>query len=48
MGFALSNAILVIDLVVLPDNIDLSIVRTVPALAGIMILVYGLVCESTT
>lgn len=47
MGFAISNLILVIDLVVLPTEIDLSIVRTLPALAGVMILVYGLVWEST-
>lgn len=47
MGFAVSNAVLVIDLVVLPVDIDLSIVRTIPALLGVMTLVYGLVWEST-
>jgi hypothetical protein len=46
VGLAVSNVILVADLMILPD-LDLSIARTIPALLGLMILVYGLVWEST-
>jgi hypothetical protein len=44
-GLALNNIILLIDMRVVPD-IDLSVWRTLPALAGIVILLYGLVWET--
>ena len=44
-GLALNNALLIVDLRVLPA-IDLSVWRTVPALAGIALLVYGLVWDA--
>ncbi len=44
-GLALNNVVLFIDLRVLPET-DLSLVRTLPAVAGVMILVYGLVWET--
>lgn len=44
VGLALNNAMLVIDLIVLPD-VDLSTWRLVPALAGVALLVYGLVWD---
>jgi hypothetical protein len=44
VGLALNNAMLVIDLIVLPD-VDLSTWRLVPALVGVGLLVYGLVWE---
>jgi len=45
-GFlALNNVLLFIDLRVLPQT-DLSIVRTVPAVIGVVILVYGLIWET--
>lgn len=44
-GFALNNALLFADIVMIP-NMDLSIIRTVPALLGMIIMVYGLVSDS--
>ena len=44
-GLAANNLILVVDVRVVP-TIDLSVWRTVPALAGILILLYGLVWET--
>ena len=44
-GLALNNVRLFIDLRILPAT-DLSLVRTLPALAGIIVLIYGLVWES--
>ena len=44
-GLAMNNALLIIDLRVLPA-VDLSIWRTLPALIGIALLVYGLVWDA--
>jgi heme/copper-type cytochrome/quinol oxidase subunit 4 len=44
-GLALNNVVLFVDLRVLPET-DLSLVRTLPAIAGVMILIYGLVWET--
>lgn len=43
-GLAANNALLVVDLIILPD-IDLATWRTVPAALGISVLVYGLVWD---
>ena len=43
-GFALNNALLFVDLRVLPEH-DLSLWRTLPALVGVGILLYGLVWD---
>jgi hypothetical protein len=45
IGLALNNAILVVDLILVPD-VDLSTWRLVPAAAGLALLIYGLVWES--
>jgi hypothetical protein len=45
VGLALNNAVLVVDLIVVPD-IDLSTWRLVPAVLGVGLLLYGLVWES--
>jgi hypothetical protein len=45
VGLALNNVVLVIDLMVVPDT-DLSTWRLVPAAAGILLLLYGLVWEA--
>src|SRR4029079_16258148 len=42
----LNNLLLVIDVRVVPE-IDLSLVRTIPALIGILLLVYGLIWQRT-
>lgn len=44
-GLALNNILLFIDIRVLPGT-DLSAVRSLPAVAGVAILIYGLVRES--
>jgi hypothetical protein len=44
-GLALNNILLFIDLQVLPET-DLSIVRSVPALAGLALLLYGLIWDT--
>jgi hypothetical protein len=45
VGLTLNNILLVIDVRVVPD-IDLSLWRTIPALIGVSLLVYGLVWET--
>jgi hypothetical protein len=44
-GLALNNVLLVVDLRVVPD-MDLSVWRTLPALAGIALLLYGFVWDT--
>ncbi|HSB55439.1 MAG TPA: DUF5985 family protein [Gemmatimonadales bacterium] len=45
VGFALGNAVLVVDLVILPEQ-DLALLRNLPVLAGLAVLVYGLVWDT--
>ncbi len=45
IGLALNNIMLIVDVAVLPD-VDLELWRTVPALAGVGLLVYGLIWET--
>jgi hypothetical protein len=43
---ALNNTLLFVDLIIIPEAVDLSIWRSVTALAGIAVLLFGLVWES--
>lgn len=45
VGLALNNVLLFVDVRMVPD-LDLSVWRSLPALAGLLLLVYGLVWES--
>jgi hypothetical protein len=45
VGFALGNAVLVVDLLILPES-DLALLRNLPVLAGLAVLVYGLVWDT--
>jgi hypothetical protein len=45
VGLFLNNALLIVDLRVLPQ-VDLALVRTIPALLGAAALVYGLVWDT--
>lgn len=45
VGFAVGNLMLVVDLVMLPDR-DLALMRSVPVLAGLSVLLYGLVWDT--
>lgn len=44
-GLALNNVLLVIDVRVAPHT-DLSLVRTLPALVGVTLLLYGFIWEA--
>jgi hypothetical protein len=44
VGFALNSVLLFIDLVMLPQ-VDLFLWRTLPALVGVMLFLYGLIWE---
>jgi hypothetical protein len=44
LGFALNNALLFADFVVFPGT-DLEMIRTLPTLAGLIVLIFGLVWE---
>lgn len=46
VGFFLNNILLLVDSLT-GATIDLSVIRTVPALAGMTVLIYGLITEST-
>ena len=43
VGLALNNILLFIDLIVLPTTVDLSLYRDITAVAGIMVLLFGLI-----
>jgi len=45
VGFAVGNLGLVLDQVVLPER-DLMLLRNLPVLAGLVVLVYGLVWDT--
>jgi hypothetical protein len=45
VGLAANNALLVVDRLLVPD-VDLSVWRLVPAVAGFAALLYGLIWES--
>ena len=45
VGFALGNTMLVMDVVVFPER-DLTIFRSIPVLAGLAVLIYGLVWDT--
>jgi hypothetical protein len=47
VAFALNNMVLFIDLVIVPTQIDLNIVRHAFALLGAALLLYGLITEAT-
>ena len=44
-GFAIGNIFLVIDTMLVP-SVDLSLLRSLPVLAGLLVLIYGLVRET--
>lgn len=45
VGFAVGNALLVADYVIYPQR-DLQLLRDLPVLAGLFVLVYGLVWDT--
>ena len=47
VGLAVNNILLVVDLIVVPDAIDLGLVRTGTALVSMLLLVIGLLWEES-
>jgi hypothetical protein len=45
VGLALNNLLLFVDMVLVGNEMDLSIVRQVPAVLGVGVLLYGLVWD---
>lgn len=43
---ALNNTLLFVDLIIVPDTLDLSIWRSITALVGVGLLLFGLIWES--
>jgi hypothetical protein len=46
VGFAFGNMMLVMDRVVIGPEVDLSIWRSLPVLAGLAVLLYGLIWDA--
>jgi hypothetical protein len=44
-GLALDNMVLYFDVIIVPD-IDLAVIRRLPGLAGLSLLIFGLIFES--
>ena len=44
VGLALNNILVIVDVRILPD-VDLSTTRPLPALAGLLLLIFGLIWE---
>jgi hypothetical protein len=47
IGLAINNILLFVDLVILPDSIDLRIVRSGSALISLLLMVAGLIWEAS-
>lgn len=46
VAFAINNVLLMVDLAVLPQQIDLSLLRNLTALVAVGLLLYGLITET--
>ncbi|MGH7580128.1 MAG: DUF5985 family protein [Gemmatimonadales bacterium] len=46
VGFTLGNIMLVVDRVVVGPEVDLAIWRSLPVLAGLAVLIYGMVWDA--
>ena len=46
VGFALGNIMLVVDLVITGPAVDLALWRSLPVLAGLAVLIYGMVWDA--
>ena len=46
IGLAINNILLFVDLVILPDSIDLRVVRSGSALLSLLLMVAGLIWEA--
>jgi Family of unknown function (DUF5985) len=46
VGFALGNVMLVVDRVITGPDVDLALWRSLPVLAGLAVLIYGMVWDA--
>ena len=46
VGLSISNVLLFFDLIVFPTDVDLRLWRLSTALAGLLFLLYGFICEA--
>jgi hypothetical protein len=46
IGLAINNILLFVDLIILPDSIDLRVVRSGAALLSLLVMVAGLIWEA--
>ena len=46
VGLTIDNIVLFIDLALTPGTVDLFYWRTIPAVAGLIVMIYGLIWES--
>jgi hypothetical protein len=47
IGLAINNILLFVDLVILPESVDLRIVRSASALLSLLLMVAGLIWEAS-
>jgi hypothetical protein len=47
IGLAINNILLFVDLVILPDSIDLRVIRSGSALFSLLVMVAGLIWEAS-
>lgn len=45
IGLALNNAMLIVDLVIVPTTADLSIIRQLPAVIGMSLMLFGMIWD---
>lgn len=45
VGLTVNNAMLIVDLMIVPTSIDLSIARQLPALLGLGLMLYGMIWD---
>jgi hypothetical protein len=45
VGLSLNNAMLIIDLMVVPVTLDLSVVRQLPAVVGMGLMLFGMIWD---
>ena len=46
VGITLNNVLLYIDLIIIPTGPDLSMWRSIPALIGLLLLIYGMIWDA--
>ncbi len=45
IGLSINNAMLIVDLIIVPVTVDLSIIRQLPAVAGMGLMLFGMIWD---